>query len=154
MLKTRGLFLGVALTLLAGVLLLLLRAAGQGPNATPPPPPHDAVADAQTLDRPFAWRFRATANFDEYTDLVRGPTRVDSTAAGGDFVVWKSAGTPAYQLAVVVDDSAQHVTEVLRGDDLVPSTPRQLQLYQALGWTPPRFHLSGTAGSCCLPSPH
>jgi glutamyl-tRNA synthetase len=48
-------------------------------------------------------------------------------------------GTPAYQLAVVVDDAAQRVTEVIRGDDLVTSTPRQLLLYQALGLPPPRF---------------
>ena len=54
-------------------------------------------------------------------------------------MVWKSAGTPAYQLAVVVDDAAQGVTEVVRGDDLVPSTPRQLLLYAALGLTPPAF---------------
>jgi glutamyl-tRNA synthetase len=58
---------------------------------------------------------------------------------GGDFVVWKSAGTPAYQLAVVVDDAAQGITEVIRGDDLVPSTPRQLQLFHALGLKPPAF---------------
>ena len=57
----------------------------------------------------------------------------------GDFVVWKSAGTPAYQLAVVVDDAEMGVTEVIRGDDLIPSTPRQLLLYQALGYKPPKF---------------
>ncbi len=50
---------------------------------------------------------------------------------------WKS--TPAYQLAVVVDDAAQGITEVIRGDDLVPSTPRQLLLYEALGLSPPNF---------------
>ena len=54
-------------------------------------------------------------------------------------MVWKSAGTPAYQLAVVVDDAAQGVTEVLRGDDLMPSTPRQLLLFQAIGQPPPNF---------------
>jgi glutamyl-tRNA synthetase len=64
---------------------------------------------------------------------------VDLAAVGGDFVVWKSAGTPAYQLAVVVDDAAQGVTEVVRGDDLVPSTPRQLLLYDALGLQAPAF---------------
>src|SRR5262249_20873678 len=47
--------------------------------------------------------------------------------------------TPAYQLAVVVDDTAQRVTEVVRGDDLIPSTPRQLLLYDALGLPAPRF---------------
>ena len=54
-------------------------------------------------------------------------------------MVWKSSGTPAYQLAVVVDDADQGVTEVVRGDDLIPSTPRQLLLYEALGLTPPQF---------------
>ena len=57
----------------------------------------------------------------------------------GDFVVQKRDGGPAYQLAVVVDDAAQGVTEVVRADDLLPSTPRQLLLYQALGLTPPAF---------------
>ncbi len=65
--------------------------------------------------------------------------RFDMHELGGDFVVWKSANTPAYQLAVVVDDAAQGVTEVVRGDDLVPSTPRQILLYRTLGLTPPRF---------------
>jgi glutamyl-tRNA synthetase len=48
-------------------------------------------------------------------------------------------GTVAYQLAVVCDDHAMGVTEVLRGDDLLPSTFRQLELYDAFGWTPPTF---------------
>jgi glutamyl-tRNA synthetase len=65
---------------------------------------------------------------------------VDVPAAhGGDFVVWKSSGTPAYQLAVAVDDAAMGITEVLRGDDLIPSTSRQLQLYHALGLAAPAF---------------
>lgn len=57
----------------------------------------------------------------------------------GDFVVQKRDGGPAYQLAVVVDDAAQGVSEVLRADDLLPSTPRQLLLYDALGLPAPRF---------------
>ncbi len=98
------------------------------------------VADAATLEgRPFAWRFRVPAGPVEFTDGFRGRTCIDLQQVGGDFVVWKSAGTPAYQLAVVVDDAEQGVTEVIRGDDLVPSTPRQLLLYRALDLTPPRF---------------
>ncbi len=98
------------------------------------------VADAAGLaGRPFCWRFRAAGHVVEFVDEFRGPVRTDLGRAGGDFVVWKSAGTPAYQLAVVVDDAAQGVTEVVRGDDLVPSTPRQLLLYAALGLRPPRF---------------
>jgi glutamyl-tRNA synthetase len=93
------------------------------------------VAEAAMLDRPFAWRFRADGS-PAFVDQVRGP---NTLGAGGDFVVWKSSRTPAYQLAVVVDDAAMGITHVVRGDDLLPSTPRQLLLYQALGWTPPSF---------------
>jgi glutamyl-tRNA synthetase len=97
------------------------------------------AADAAALaGRPFAWRSRVGAS-PAFVDLYRGPTRIEVRQAGGDFVVWKSAGTPAYQLAVVVDDAAQGVTEVVRGDDLVPSTPRQLLLYEALGLAAPAF---------------
>jgi glutamyl-tRNA synthetase len=57
----------------------------------------------------------------------------------GDFVVYKNNSEPAYQLSVVVDDSAQQVTEVLRGDDLLDSAARQLVLYDALGLEAPQF---------------
>lgn len=98
------------------------------------------AADAEQLpDQAFAWRFRVPAGSVSYVDGYRGRMQIDPRRVGGDFVVWKSAGTPAYQLAVVVDDAAQGVTEVVRGDDLIPSTPRQLLLYAALGLRPPRF---------------
>lgn len=104
------------------------------------------AADAATLgDRPFCWRFRVPPHSPSFVDGYRGPTHIDVRSIGGDFVVWKSPrpataiSTPAYQLAVVVDDAAQGVTEVVRGDDLVPSTPRQLLLYEALGMPPPVF---------------
>ncbi len=100
---------------------------------------------AELTNVPYCWRFRVPAESPEFIDGFLGPTRIDLRQAGGDFVVWKSPvlGTtdslPAYQLAVVVDDAAQAVTEVVRGDDLLPSTPRQLLLYQALGLIPPEF---------------
>ena len=59
--------------------------------------------------------------------------------AGGDFIVKRADGMISYQLAVVVDDAAMGVTDVLRGADLIDSTPRQLQLYEALGLHAPRF---------------
>ena len=95
------------------------------------------------LGTPFCWRFRATES-PAFLDRVAGAQRIDLRVESGDFVVWKSPrppnpDAPAYQLAVVVDDAAQGVTEVVRGDDLIPSTPRQLLLYAALGSTPPTF---------------
>jgi glutamyl-tRNA synthetase len=98
---------------------------------------HRRAADADELQVPFAWRFRFTTA-PAFADGYRGPVGLDAKALG-DFVVWKSAGTPAYQLAVVVDDADMGITEVVRGDDLIPSTPRQIALFQALGLTPPRF---------------
>jgi glutamyl-tRNA synthetase len=58
----------------------------------------------------------------------------------GDFVVWRHDGLPAYQLAVVVDDAAMEITEVVRGEDLLKSTARQLLLYRALNLVEPRFY--------------
>ena len=97
-----------------------------------------SAADADALKEPFAWRFRVVVS-PAFTDRFLGEVRIDLKTTGGDFVVWKNTGTPAYQLAVVFDDAAMSVTEVIRGDDLVPSTPRQLLLYRALGFTPPSF---------------
>ncbi|HEY2786307.1 MAG TPA: tRNA glutamyl-Q(34) synthetase GluQRS [Fimbriiglobus sp.] len=92
------------------------------------------VADGET----FAWRFRVTDS-PTFVDGFAGEVRIDLMQTGGDFVVWKSAGTPAYQLAVVADDIDMGVTEIVRGEDLLPSTPRQLLLYRVLGKKPPRF---------------
>jgi glutamyl-tRNA synthetase len=94
-----------------------------------------AAARAATGRDP-AVRFRAEAAALPFEDLFRGP---ESGRIAGDFVIRKRDGGPAYQLAVVVDDAAMGVTEVLRGDDLLVSTPRQLCLYAALDLTPPRF---------------
>lgn len=99
-----------------------------------------AAADASLLgDVPFAWRFRTAAASSTYHDLVAGPQSGTLQRDLGDFVVAKVDGSPAYQLAVVVDDHAMGVTEVVRGDDLIPSTFRQLALYEAFRWTPPQF---------------
>ncbi|MCE9533658.1 MAG: tRNA glutamyl-Q(34) synthetase GluQRS [Planctomycetes bacterium] len=97
-----------------------------------------SVSDAATLHRPYAWRFRVNGA-PEFMDGFHGPMHIDPRNIGGDFVVWKSAQTPAYQLAVVVDDAAMGITEVVRGDDLLTSTPRQLLLYQALGGQAPKY---------------
>jgi glutamyl-tRNA synthetase len=74
-----------------------------------------------------------------FDDLVAGRQSLSVAAELGDFVVARADGSPAYQLAVVVDDHAMGVTEVLRGDDLLPSALRQLELYDFFGWSPPHF---------------
>ncbi len=98
------------------------------------------VRDADKLgDRPFAWRFRVGPGPVAWDDLILGPMALDPSRLGGDFVVARSNVGASYQLAVVHDDAAMGVTEVVRGDDLVPSTPRQVLLYRALGRPLPRF---------------
>jgi glutamyl-tRNA synthetase len=110
-----------------------------------------SAGDAVELARSgaaFAWRFRATDEEREFRDLVAGQQRCHVARELGDFVVGKTDGTPAYQLAVVVDDAAMGITEVLRGDDLLPSAYRQLELYEALRLKPPTFaHVPLVIGS-------
>jgi glutamyl-tRNA synthetase len=82
-----------------------------------------------------------------YMDGIAG-LQSFSAGAGGDFVVRRADGILAYQLAVVVDDAAMGITDVLRGGDLLDSTPRQIWLYEALGLPVPRFaHLPMLFGS-------
>ena len=74
-----------------------------------------------------------------FHDLVLGPQRITLQNCGGDFALRRSDGVWAYQLAVVVDDMRMGVTQVVRGEDILLSTPRQLLLYRLLGGTPPDF---------------
>ena len=96
-------------------------------------------AEADSLTAEYAWRFRVTDRVHEINDLFAGPARCGLAQELGDFVIGKKDGTPAYQLAVVVDDHAMGVTEVCRGADLLPSAFRQLELYEALSWAAPQF---------------
>ena len=88
---------------------------------------------------PASVRFRAWPGQTSFVDLVHGRYTQDVAQAVGDFIVRRADGIAAYQLAVVVDDAATGITHVLRGDDLLSSTPRQLQLYAALENPAPRF---------------
>lgn len=99
----------------------------------------DAADATRAAGRAPAWRFRVEPGAVEFDDVVLGRIALDPSRSGGDFVVRSFDGTFAYQLAVVVDDGAMGITDVVRGDDLVPSTPRQILLHRALGTTPPRF---------------
>ena len=88
-----------------------------------------------------SWRFRVPdGETIELTDRTMGRQRYVAGRDFGDFVLWRNDDVPAYQLAVVVDDAAMAITEVVRGEDLVVSTARQLLLYRALNLTPPAFY--------------
>jgi glutamyl-tRNA synthetase/nondiscriminating glutamyl-tRNA synthetase len=77
-----------------------------------------------------------------FHDLVRGPVAVHTDVIGDPILV-RSDGMPAYNFAVVVDDGLMAVTHVIRGEDHISNTPRQILAYEALGWAPPAFaHLS------------
>lgn len=90
--------------------------------------------------RKCSWRFRVPDGEPvAFTDANLGPQRFKAGKDFGDFVVWRPDDVPAYQLAVVVDDAAMQITEVVRGQDLLKSTARQLLLYRAFGWQPPQF---------------
>lgn len=98
-----------------------------------------ACSAAPEPARACAWRLRApdlTVGFD---DQVLGPQAQDLRADVGDFVIKRVEGWYAYQLAVVVDDAFQDITEIVRGADLLSSTPRQIHLQRLLGYPQPAY---------------
>ncbi len=87
------------------------------------------------------WRFRVPDGERlRFVDQCLGEQTAIAGKDFGDFIVWRKDDVPAYQLAVVVDDAAMQITEVVRGADLITSTFRQLLLYRALGLEPPQFY--------------
>lgn len=93
-------------------------------------------------DRPPAWRLRVPDVDIAFDDALQGPQRQNLREAAGDFVIRRVEGFYAYQLACVVDDAFQGITEVVRGVDLLDSTPRQIYLQRLLGLpTPGYLHL-------------
>jgi glutamyl-Q tRNA(Asp) synthetase len=94
---------------------------------------------ARPSGRRAAWRLRAPAGPITFHDRIRGAQAQDLRAEVGDFVLRRSDGYWAYQLAVVVDDALQGITEVVRGADLLESTPRQLLLQRRLGLPQPGY---------------
>lgn len=109
------------------------------------------VEDAQHLDRheiAYSWRYRMPTVPLRFTDDFLGKQSIESPSVElGDFIVSRKNGAIAYQLAVVIDDHDSGVNQVVRGDDLVLSTFRQLAIYSRLNWQPPRFcHLPLVVG--------
>jgi glutamyl-queuosine tRNA(Asp) synthetase len=95
---------------------------------------------SQITNQQYSWRFRVPDG--EAISFIDGALGLQSFVAGrdfGDFVLWRHDSVPSYQLAVVVDDAAMRITEVVRGADLLVSTARQLLLYRALGLSAPNF---------------
>lgn len=95
--------------------------------------------DTARADRPRAWRLRVRDAAIAFTDGVQGAQRQDLAREVGDFIVRRADGLFAYQLAVVVDDAAQGITSVMRGADLLASTPRQIHLQHCLGLATPEY---------------
>ncbi|MDP7010325.1 MAG: tRNA glutamyl-Q(34) synthetase GluQRS [Verrucomicrobiota bacterium] len=101
----------------------------------------DSSAQPHEPSTPANWRFQVPeGKVVQFEDGRCGPQRFVAGVDFGDFPVWQKDGMPAYQLAVVVDDAAMDITEVVRGEDLLLSTARQLLLYRALGLNPPNFY--------------
>jgi len=90
-----------------------------------------------------AWRLRVSSKTCSFVDAFAGPQQHDVQSTVGDFLVRTKAGLPSYQLAVVVDDAQQQIDQVVRGDDLLSSTARQMLLYDRLqlGPVPTYTHL-------------
>ena len=100
-----------------------------------------AVATRPAVPAGVNWRFRVPDGEQiSFTDLHLGPQRLIAGQDFGDFIVWRRDDVPAYQLAVVVDDAAMGITEVVRGADLLKSTARQILLLRALRLPLPDYY--------------
>ena len=85
-------------------------------------------------------RFRVpTDQTFSFDDIVKGPISFESSSVGGDYIIRKRDGFPTYNFAVVVDDHLMKITHVLRGDDHIANTPKQMMIYEAFGWDMPEF---------------
>jgi glutamyl-tRNA synthetase len=101
----------------------------------------EASVATWTVPAGVNWRFRVPDGEEIcFDDLHLGPQRMVAGRDVGDFIVWRRDDVPAYQLAVVVDDAAMGITEVVRGADLLKSTARQILLYRVLGFPIPDFY--------------
>lgn len=120
------------------------RYSGRCANLSP-----EEVSKLEAKGVPYSIRFRIPK--DAYfivDDIIRGRIEFDVNAITGDFIILRSDGMPTYNFAVVIDDYLMNITHVIRGEDHLSNTPRQLLIYKALGVDPPRFaHLPMIVGS-------
>jgi glutamyl-tRNA synthetase len=112
------------------------------PGTCRPPEPRPFAASDVDLEA-CGWRFRVEAGEQRFVDQFAGEQAIDLSKSVGDFQIWTKGGLPSYQLAVVVDDARQGVDRIVRGNDLITSTPRQLQIAAALDvdYAPQFWHL-------------
>jgi nondiscriminating glutamyl-tRNA synthetase len=108
--------------------------------------PNEAMTRA-AAGEPFAVRLAVPDAPLRFHDIVRGEVEFASEAVG-DFILVRSSGIPVYNYVVTLDDALMRITHVIRGDDHISNTPRQVAIYQAFGWALPQFaHLSTILGS-------
>ena len=101
-------------------------------------PEEQAQKEAQGLEPVIRFRVPKNTEF-KFHDMVKGEISFESDNVGGDFVIQKRDGMPTYNIAVAVDDHMMKITHVLRGDDHIANTPKQLMIYDAFGWQAPEF---------------
>ncbi len=109
----------------------------------------EQIAQYEAEGRKPALRFRVAHEEPiEFTDLIRGDMRFEEGSFGGDFVIVKSNGIPTYNFACTVDDHLMAITHVIRGEEHLSNTPRQILIYRALGFSLPVFgHVSLILGA-------
>jgi glutamyl-tRNA synthetase len=100
------------------------------------------VADREAKGMPFALRFRVPSGITSFDDMVRGRISFDNSEID-DFIILRSDGTPTYNFSVSVDDVTMEISHVIRGEDHISNTPKQIMLLRALGAKPPEYgHVS------------
>jgi glutamyl-tRNA synthetase len=110
------------------------RYVGRCANLTP-----EERAAREAEGRRGALRFRVGEGVVAFDDVVRGRVEIDVSNLGGDFVIVRADGSPLYNFTVVVDDAAMDISHVIRGEDHVSNTPKQILMFRALGYPEPRF---------------
>ncbi len=100
--------------------------------------PEETIRQYVAEGKPYAIRFRVPEGITEFEDIVHGKTSFRNSDID-DFVILRSDGSPVYMIAVVVDDHDMKISHIIRGDDHLSNTPKQILMYRAMGWEVPEF---------------